>query len=55
VHDHAPENCADDNLAHLCQRCHNKHDAPMRQSHAAQSRRAGKAIGDLFEAAEVAA
>lgn len=55
VHDHAPENCADDNLAHLCQRCHNKHDAPMRQRHAAQSRRAGKAIGDLFITEDYAA
>lgn len=31
VHDHNPENCADDNLAHLCQRCHNRHDAEMRR------------------------
>ncbi|HYE20113.1 MAG TPA: hypothetical protein VEA69_16820 [Tepidisphaeraceae bacterium] len=30
VHDPAPENCADDNLAALCQRCHNRHDAPER-------------------------
>ncbi len=48
VHDHNPENCADDNLAHLCQRCHNKHDAPMRRQHAAQSRKAGRAIAELF-------
>lgn len=48
VHDHRPEACADDNLAHLCQRCHNKHDAPMRRKHAAQTRRAGNAIGELF-------
>jgi hypothetical protein len=38
VHDHNPENCADDNLAHLCQRCHNRHDAPMR--HAGRKQRA---------------
>jgi len=38
-----------DNMAHLCQRCHNLHDAPMRRQHAAQSKRAGNAIGDLFE------
>jgi hypothetical protein len=30
--DHTPENCADDNLAALCQRCHNRYDAPMRRA-----------------------
>lgn len=29
--DHTPENCADDNLAALCQKCHNTYDAPMRR------------------------
>ena len=29
--DHTPENCADDNLAALCQWCHNRYDAPMRR------------------------
>lgn len=29
--DHTPENCADDNLAALCQRCHNRYDLPMRR------------------------
>lgn len=48
VYDHNPENCADDNLAHLCQRCQNKHDAPMRRQNAAKSRKAGKAIAELF-------
>jgi len=48
VHDSDPGNCSDDNLAHLCQRCHNKHDAPMRRQHAAESRRNRKAIGDMF-------
>lgn len=28
--DHQPENCADDNLLALCQRCHNRYDAPAR-------------------------
>jgi hypothetical protein len=28
VHDPSPENCADDNLAALCQRCHLNHDRP---------------------------
>jgi len=48
VHDHDPANCADDNLAHLCQRCDNKHNAPMRRQHAAPSRKAANAIGELF-------
>jgi 5-methylcytosine-specific restriction endonuclease McrA len=30
--DHTPENCADDNLAALCQRCHNRYDAPNRRA-----------------------
>lgn len=30
--DHTPENCADENLAALCQRCHNRYDAPMRRA-----------------------
>lgn len=29
--DHTPENCADDNLAALCQRCHNRYDLPNRR------------------------
>lgn len=29
--DHTPEHCEDDNLAALCQRCHNRYDAPMRR------------------------
>ena len=28
--DHQPENCADENLRHWCQRCHNTYDAPHR-------------------------
>lgn len=30
--DHIPENCGDDNLKAMCQRCHNKYDAPMRRA-----------------------
>ncbi len=48
VHDPDPANCADENLAHWCQRHHNRHDAPMRRKNAAATRKAGKAIGDLF-------
>lgn len=28
--DHTPENCADENLLHMCQGCHNRYDAPTR-------------------------
>jgi len=29
--DHQPENCARENLRALCQRCHNRYDAPARR------------------------
>ena len=29
--DHTPENCSDDNLRALCQRCHNRYDAEHRK------------------------
>lgn len=48
--DHQPENCADDNLKALCQRCHLRYDAEHHQRNAASTRRARKASGDLFEA-----
>lgn len=38
VHDPDPANCADENLAFLCQRCHNRHDRPMRLANAAATR-----------------
>lgn len=47
--DHKPENCARDNLAALCQRCHNAYDAPMRAAGIAQRKREACAVGDLFE------
>ena len=28
--DHVPENCDEDNLRFLCQKCHNRYDAPHR-------------------------
>ena len=30
IYDHDPMNCDPGNLAALCQKCHNAHDAPMR-------------------------
>lgn len=29
--DHTPENCEDANLKAMCQRCHNRYDAPKRR------------------------
>jgi 5-methylcytosine-specific restriction endonuclease McrA len=40
--DHAPENCAPDNLRAWCQRCHNTYDLPHRRA----SRR--QRTGELF-------
>lgn len=52
VHDPDPANCHPENLAALCQRCHNRHDAPLRQRHAYHTRRAGAALADLFGGCE---
>jgi hypothetical protein len=43
-----PADCRPENLAALCQRCHNIHDAPMRRANAAITRRSKMAVGDLF-------
>lgn len=48
--DHTPENCDDDNLKALCQRCHLAYDAEHHAETARATRRARKAIGDLFAA-----
>ncbi|MDN7488528.1 hypothetical protein QZM35_12540 [Burkholderia sp. AU45274] len=49
--DHVPEHCDDANLKALCQRCHLAYDAEHHRANAAATRRARKAIGDLFEVA----
>jgi 5-methylcytosine-specific restriction endonuclease McrA len=46
--DHTPENCALENLKALCQRCHNRYDAPMRREGIKQRSRAALAVGDLL-------
>lgn len=46
--DHTPENCDQDNLRAWCQRCHLRHDAEHHAQTARKTRRARKAIGDLF-------
>ena len=49
VHDHRPEASSLLNLAALCQRCHNRHDARMRQQHRKerQHRESGQAELDI--------
>ncbi len=47
--DHQPENCADDNLLHLCQGCHLRYDAPRKHAEMKARRRAQRASGDLFQ------
>ena len=53
--DHQPENCDDANLLHLCQRCHNRYDAPVRAAGIKARRKAKRASGDLFQCEETTA
>ena len=46
--DHVPENCDDENLKAMCQRCHNRYDMPMRRAGIASRQRDKMASGDLF-------
>lgn len=46
--DHTPENNDKKNLRGMCQRCHNKLDAPMRRAGMKKRAREGKAIGELL-------
>lgn len=46
--DHTPENCDDDNLRAMCQRCHLAYDMPMKREGMLQRFRKMCAIGDLF-------
>ena len=50
--DHQPENCADENLRALCQRCHLKHDREHHAASAKATRRARLNTPDLFEGAQ---
>jgi 5-methylcytosine-specific restriction endonuclease McrA len=45
--DHTPENCADDNLAALCQRCHNRYDVVNRRRGIRERQAAN--TGELFK------
>lgn len=46
--DHTPENCSDDNLKALCQRCHNGYDAKERAKGIRIRRRDSMGILPLF-------
>lgn len=46
--DHTPENCDDDNLKAMCQRCHNRYDQPHRKANARQTRVDKKGQISLF-------
>lgn len=52
--DHTPENCADENLKALCQRCHLRYDAKHHTQNAARTRRGKSHTPDLFDNAEAA-
>ncbi len=47
--DHQPENCADDNLKALCQRCHLRLDAKSKAERRKARERSSLACGELFE------
>ena len=49
--DHTPENCSDENLRALCQRCHLRYDAGHHAQTRSRTRREGKAVADLFDGA----
>lgn len=47
--DHVIENCADENLRFWCQKCHLTYDAPLHAQTARRTRRAPRAVADLFD------
>lgn len=46
---HIIEDCRDENLQALCQRCHLLHDVDLHAQTRYRTRREGKAVTDLFE------
>lgn len=46
---HTPEDCRDENLAAMCQRCHLTYDAEIHKKNRAETMRKRKACGDLFD------
>lgn len=49
INDPSPMNVDSDNLAALCQKCHNTHDAPMRARNAAIRRRTSEITSGQLE------
>lgn len=49
--DHTPENCEPANLRSMCNGCHLSYDAEHHAQTRARTRREGKALRDLFDAA----
>jgi len=47
--DHTPEHCADDNLAALCQLCHNRYDGAARRAGMFERRHAEQLIMELHD------
>jgi 5-methylcytosine-specific restriction endonuclease McrA len=45
---HTPEDCRDENLKALCQRCHNRYDAAERRRGMRSRAHAARAAGDFF-------
>jgi hypothetical protein len=55
LYDSSPENCADDNLKAMCQRCHLRFDIRIHKANAIRTRTAELrrgTIGDLFDGGE---
>lgn len=51
---HDPADCADENLAAWCQRCHLRYDHEMHKANSAQTRHSKKAVADLFADSQTA-
>ena len=45
---HDPQDCREDNLMALCQRCHLRYDQPLHLAHSRRTRKAKKAHAELF-------
>ena len=45
---HEPEDCRNENLKAMCQRCHNRYDQPHRKKNAAATRRENRRNFNLF-------
>lgn len=45
---HTPEDCRDDNLKAMCQRCHLRYDQEHHLANSRATRRSRKAIGELI-------